>query len=147
MKEKSDDEIFEWIKENKKHEIGLAKCRIIHAYHNYCKRLHEEWDKYTKGMSKLDKSILIEELQSGFNDNAWIEVCDDVMSEIAKNYDLTIEHEDLEVHINKMTSNFVIDVRESIIDYDKKKMSNLNYEIELDGDAYFMVNLIKYMNT
>ena len=147
MKEKTDDEILEWIKENRKHEIGMAQCKIIHAYHNYCKRLHEEWDKFTKGMSKLDKSILIEELQAGFNDNLWNETCDEVMSEIANHYGLSIEHEDLEVHINKMTSNFVIDVRESIIDYDKKKMSNLNYEIELDGDAYFLVNLIKYMNT
>ena len=143
---KSDKEIFEWIKENKRPEIEMAKCKIIHAYHHYCGDTEKAWKKHTKGLSKLDKNILIEEMQLGSGDERWNDMCEDIESKVENEYHLDIEHEDTDIHIIKFTKNFVIDVYDSLYGWKDKKMSDLEFEIELDGDAYFLVELLKYLN-
>ena len=142
---KSDEEIFEWICNKKSSEIELAKCRMLHAYHNYCSQVTDAWNKRTKGMSKLDKDILIEEMNLGNGDDQYSDMCSDIEGKIELKYDVDIEHEETSIHVSKFTKNFVISFWESLYNAEDKKLSDIEFEVELDGDAYFIVELFKFL--
>ena len=138
--------MLEFFKEHHKMDIEMTELKMFHGFQKYTKKLQEAYENKTKNMTEEQKKEYEMDLESGEDDNEWDSICDSALSDVQKeyNFQFDIEHEDTDITITSYIDYFFITCHTSVYDSDKK-MSELEFEVELNDKAHFLIDLITAM--
>jgi hypothetical protein len=135
--------MLEFFSEKHKMDLELAKMRMFHGFHKYCEELQEAYKNKTKDMTPEEKKEYEIDLDGGEDDDEWQDICSSLISKVQNEYhnSFDIEHEDMDITVSEYTSYFYIVLHATVYDSDKK-LSELEFEVELNDKAHFLIDLI-----
>ena len=137
-----EQEMLEFFMERHKSEIELTKMKMFHAFQRYCERLQEVYTNKTKDMTPEEKEEYDMDVESGEEVDEWEGICTTILGEVEKeyNYQIDIDHDDMDITITAFINYFYITCNATVYD-SKKKMSEFEFEVELNDKAHFMIDL------
>ena len=136
-----DEEVIDFILENKKFEVNFAKVRMRRALKDYNEKLSEALEEIKKDLDDIERAEIDNEIENGMCDE-WNSKVDEIIDEIEEKYDVDIEHEDWDVTITKTAGGLIIFMYSTVADSEAK---NIEFEYELDFNIRFFVDLIEFM--
>lgn len=137
-----EQEMLEFFMEQHKMDLEMTKIKMFHGFHEYCKKLQNAYLIKTRGMSPEEKKEYEMDLESGEGDDEWDSICSTAISEVTTEYHnrFDIEHDDMDVIVTAYTDFFYIRCNATVYDSDKK-LSELEFEVELNDKAHFLIDL------
>jgi bifunctional DNA-binding transcriptional regulator/antitoxin component of YhaV-PrlF toxin-antitoxin module len=142
----NENDMLEFFIEHHKTDLELTKMHMFHGFQSYCKKLREYYEEKTKGMSKEEKKLYYEELEEEDSDDEFESVCDTAHSEVMKEYGnrFDLEHEDMDIILTDFDKYFTVTLRATVYD-SEKKFSEHDFEVELNDDAHFLIDLVNFL--
>jgi len=136
-----EQEMLEFFEKNHEAEVEMGKMKILHAYHSLIDGIDKVFKNCTKGMTKQQIKEWQEENEEG-EDAVWEQSFDVMVSEIEQkyNYKIDIEVDDYFINITYHTKFFWIKY-DITLSSKKPKLSEMEFEIELDNEAHFLIDL------
>ena len=140
------EDISEFFKEQHKDGIRLVKRKMFYAFQKYIKGTREAYKEYTKGMTKEQREDFDVECEEG-DPEEYASICEEVADKLMDEYKVEIQQEEYDIHIwSYELDYFWISLDLTASDYTtdinfEPKIED-NYQIELNGNAMFIVNLI-----
>lgn len=137
-----EEDMLNFFMEHQKLDIELSKIKMFHGFQKYTKGLQEAYATKTKGMTKEAKAEYDLDLESGEGDNEWDDICGSILNNVQKeyNFQFDIEHDDMDITLSSLTEYFFITCHATVYD-SEKKMSELEFEVELNDKSHFMIDL------
>ena len=126
-------------------EVEMGKLKILHTLHDLKDGIEELFKKLTKGMTKKQIQEWQEQEECEEDDESeWATGFDKIVAELESksNYKLGIEVDEYLCDISYHTKYFWIRWS-GYLSGDKPKLSEMeeNFEIELNDDAHFLIDL------
>ena len=144
LEQMNDEQVMlEFFSEYYKMELEMGKLKILHSLHDLKDEIEKLFKKLTKGMTKKQ----IEEWQEQEEceedgESEWATGFDKIVAELESktNYKLGIEVDEYNCDISYHTKYFWIRWS-GFLSGDKPKLSEMEFEVELDDDAHFLIDL------
>lgn len=130
--------MLEFFMEHHETQVEMAKLKILHAYHDLIDGVKKVYEEKTKGMTKEQ----IKEWEEDEDDTTWEDAFGILIDNIVKptGYRLDIDVDEYSVQIKYHTKYFWVEY-DGCMDGKKPKLSEMDFEVELDDDAHFLIDL------
>lgn len=124
-----------------KTELEMAELKILHGYHDLIDGAKKLYDEKTKGMTAEQ----IKEWEDDEDDITWGESFGILTDDIVKptGYRLDIEVDECSVLMTYHTKYFWLRYN-GYLTCEKPKLSEMKFDVELDDDAHFLIELVSY---
>jgi hypothetical protein len=137
-----EQDMLEFFESNFKTEVEMSKLKILHAYHELLDGVDKLYDRFTKGMNKEQIDKLQEESGEDEDDSEWNNAFDAMVSAIERptNYKLNIDVDEYSIVMTYHTKYLWIRYN-TVLTKERPKLSEMEFEVELDDDAHFLIDL------